>query len=113
MSPRVDPAAFPDPTQPVAQFMVALLERQAIMDRIRDLCSGAAFHVKYGGAAVYVRDVLAILDDPDPLGSSAGPVSGESLPIPIRKADRPVDIDAVVRQHFGADPPGDPDPLGR
>jgi hypothetical protein len=66
MSPRVDPAAFPDPTQNVALVLAA---QQARLDRIRALCREAEASAHPAGMlGVYIRDVLAVLDDPDPLG---------------------------------------------
>jgi hypothetical protein len=62
VSPRVDPTAVPDPARDLALTVT--------LRRIRDLCEGPkAFIGPYPeGMAVWVDDVLAILNDPDPLG---------------------------------------------
>jgi hypothetical protein len=50
--------------QNLGNLGLAIMERQAVLNRVRDLCtSERAF-----GAAVRAEDILQILDDPDPLG---------------------------------------------
>ena len=47
----------------------ALMERQAIMNNVRALCEAAAADPA-ATVAVLVSDIIAALDDPDPLGVS-------------------------------------------
>jgi hypothetical protein len=56
------------PPAPASTLPRAVVERQVILDRIRDLCRQGRAVADGGPALVWVRDVMAVLEDPDPLG---------------------------------------------